>query len=514
MDCIEWDFPVGQQLTASFESELEQSVPATKTISKRATRQRTLGACEPCRHSKKRCDGLYPCKRCQSTNRACAYLDSRARRSPPPPITDNEVSFFTPSPPPSLQVVRFSPTNSLLSEEAIERSYISLFFRQLYPMERVIGIDLSNFDRPQSKPILLQYYTAMASATRVFARDPTNVMHLNYERRARQLASELFDHVDIETALGLHLLSRHMLSYDLEQAEHLRDMSSSMCHRIQRRGGLEMATRARLLRLEMINIGIRRFYQPFGSDSETKRLITLAESTTDDTGFLRNILDLHHFGANFRSILQVDSEDFPDDHSISFRSISPDELHSLSKLLDQKVSLIVHRLVAPPNQIGLTLGALSMLRAVLLFAGGQTQGALVLLHQVIEVLESNSHFWSQTSPHLPDLIHVCFLVAYLSKDYDLASKMNGIQHRLLEFFPSTIGDCLHDQALLSSLPPADDLDDLLLPLSPSHEKCEMVLSKNGGKASPVESPSLWLNWPDNLHSPSFEEMLLSSFVSH
>ena len=111
----------------------------------------------------------------------------------------------------------------------MKRSYITLFFSQLYCVDKVLAIDLSSFDRPQSKPLLFQCFTALAGAMRVFDEDGK---HLDFENQARQLAGELFDHVDIETAIGMHLLGRHLLSHDFEKAEHFRDVASSMCKRI------------------------------------------------------------------------------------------------------------------------------------------------------------------------------------------------------------------------------------------------------------------------------------------
>jgi hypothetical protein len=338
----------------------------------------------------------------------------------------------------------------------MERSFISLFFRQLYCMDGLVGVDLSNYHRPHSKPLLLQYCAAMASATRVFAEDTKNKKYLSYEHEARQLASELFDQMDIETALGLHLLSHHMLAYDLEKAEHYRDLASSICHRLQERVGLDGDIRTRISRLELVNAGVRPFHHPLGSSSEYQRLAELsmnASETPESEGVRQILLDLLHFAKEFRSLIQEDYETSVG-HQVLFRAITPDQLVCLTGILDQKISFLAQKVLSSSE--GLVRGALCLVRTIILYSGGQTREALDQLRQAIVVLVANRHLWSFTSPHLADLFHMCFLVAFSVRDHALASTLNQFQHDLVEFFPASVGDCVRDAALLLSITSPDE----------------------------------------------------------
>jgi hypothetical protein len=387
----------------------------------------------------------------------------------------------------------------------MRRSYVSLYFSQLYCMESAIGIDLSSYFTPKSKPLLLQSYTVMAGATRVFAEDPSNSQHLDFEYKARQLASELFDHVDIETAVGLHLLSHHTMTHDFEKAEHYRDMASSMCHRIKRRGGLDMGTRSRLLRLEMINSSLRRFYQPLRVvASDYDRMMEEAQSITDPTGSLENLVPLLHFIAMFRSIIIDTRSIHPNGPPISFRPISDEEMFRLGKVFDEKVSSIVHRVFAPPNQTGLTTACLDMVKAIFFFAGNRTRDALALLHQASGLLEQSIHFWPYTSSHLADLVHMCFLVAFTARNRSLASTFNRFQHLLMVLFPSTSSDCLRDEALLATIPKSEETDNLWS--SDSSEHCSLGSIRTTEKTGTPSQEAFSLAWMEG-NVPSFEEIL-------
>ena len=313
--------------------------------------------------------------------------------------------------------------------------------------------------------------------------------HLDFENQARQLAGELFDHVDIETAIGIHLLARHMLACDYEKAEHFRDMASSMCKRIKGRV-LDPSSRARLLRLEIVNSALRRFYQPLLGHVASDYSRMMEEAPNDSTGHLENLLPLLSFGLSFIGIFQQTDVAYANASSLSFRLVAPEEILVFSQLLEEKVSPILHRVCSPPNQARLTSCALDMVRAIILFAGTRREEALVILHQASVLLEENAHFWPYASPHLADLVHVCFVVAFSVQDYDLARTFNRLQHSFAKFFPSTTSNCLRDEVLLSTIPGSVGYT----PCKPEHEN------------PPLMNSSLdWMgdNFEDILHFPLF-----------
>ena len=218
-----------------------------------------------------------------------------------------------------------------------------------------------------------------------------------------------------------------------------------------------------------------------------------AQSITDPSGHSERLLPLLHFGYSIRSVFQDVSSPPPNAASLSFRLIAPEEALHLSQLFQMDVSPIIQQVFAPPNQASLTGCALSMVEAIVLFAGSRTGEAVAILQQASGVLEENARFWPYASSHLADLVHVCFEVAVSVRDYVLARTLNSLQHELGKFFPSTMVNCLRDEVLLAAIQGSGEYSHL----SPFKQ------DKNTSLLNGSKLPSAPLDWVGD----SFDDIL-------
>merc|ERR1712137_235681 len=83
-----------------------------------------------------------------------------------------------------------------------------------------------------------------------------------------------------------------------------------------------------------------------------------------------------------------------------------------------------------PSQYEDIFGAFcTMLKTVILFAGGQEKEALGLLHRAVDVMEVNLDLMFASDVAVMDCFHLCFLVAYTARDVPLMKRIQAIQVR-------------------------------------------------------------------------------------
>ena len=219
--------------------------------------------------------------------------------------------------------------------------------------------------------------------------------------------------------------------------------------------------------MELINATLRRFYQPLGTKNDYERL-KLVAGQTDLPESLATLHDLHQFAFLFRGIVFEEGQRNVFVDAPRYRMISQEDQRLLSRILDQRISQLVHKVWAPTSE-DLARAALSLVQTVILFAAGRAQEALQILRETVLILEANTHLWPFASPRLPDLIHMNFLMTLSLGDHSLSATLNRFQHQLLDYFPSTEIDFLSDESLLvsayphyySSLPIAKEISDFL-----------------------------------------------------
>ena len=178
-------------------------------------------ACDNCRKTKQRCDGNSPCIRCQNKNKTCAYSPTSLR---------GKRKFS------DLDIVKIE-NNSIINSNynimtsSIERKYLDAYFSYMKPPMLFHGINYDNLLNLQGNDgKSLQFNIAIATAARSFG---DNAVSTNFEKKARQLAAELFDQFTLDTARGFSMLSYHYSGQDNYLSQHYRDLTISICKRLQ-----------------------------------------------------------------------------------------------------------------------------------------------------------------------------------------------------------------------------------------------------------------------------------------
>ena len=411
----------------------ERLFPPEKEITKRS--RRPGQACERCRAGKRRCDGLYPCQRCQAADKTCIY---------PPPKSKKDKSIPNEGP------ETVSQSDSFLVASAQSRMYIDIFFNRIYGIRKLMNIDMRKYERPTDKAILLQFYSAAASTRRAFG----NLEDNGFEGRARSLASELFDDISEETALGFHLLSYLVRSRDSEKGIHFREIASSMSRQLLRSHELSTESRSRLIGLEVMNQGLRPIYDPEMSRTEFDRVARQArqvvESGLGSESVMRDLMAFFSFGYEFRRLFEETDLD-PSYGAISLRNVSPEQLQELSKLIDGQVGQFIRDMLIAPSHSELTSAFSAMGKAVILYAGHCADDALKQLYQSIGVIEKKLHIFPSFSSMVAELFHLSFLVAYSCGENFLASTFHRFESLLANFVPASQRIVDRDSLLLQSM---------------------------------------------------------------
>ena len=351
--------------------------------------RRPTRACDTCRHSKKRCDGLFPCSRCTVTARACTYSAPKRRK---PRATGNHPSRSSapsshepgtaPSQPgPQHFQVKLDPSNTLLSQQVTAQSFLNVFFERIYVINKMMDLDIRQFERPSSKPVLLQFYAAVATSSRALS--PHGSEYRMFESQARQLAGELFDDLHEETAVGFHLLAFFAHGEDFARGSHYREMSKSMCQRLLERRDLSEESRMRLVRLEIMNASLRGIQDVATArdyDQVSHQASMLPPMAGGDCLPLEELLAMFSFRTRFASLFNVEEAPF---ESLAIRPLLLEEIREFSRMIDHHVQWFVQDKLVAPNQVDLAYATFCIFKTVILYAGHRAQDALVLLKQAI-----------------------------------------------------------------------------------------------------------------------------------
>jgi len=359
---------------------------------------------------------------------------------------------------------------------------MNLFFDRMYLVNKVVPIPMSQFDRPTSKPVLLQFYTAAAAASRAFGGTTGQQTYRNFEQRAHQLASELFDHISEETAIGFHLLSYFTRGEDTIRANHYRDVTTSLCRRLMRLQATSHESRDRLLRLQMVSITLGPVDDPDMTVSEYTEIVDKAQSfvtpSPHPSGHGAPAVDISHppppavpasprdilpmselipmfvFGFKFRYIFEERAEDQDREH-LTFRTgLQTSELNDLIFMVDEQIHRFVENKLVPPYLADLTRVCFHLYKVLVLFAGADEEESLALLRQCVPIIETNLHLLPCFPATMIELFHLCFLVAFFRQDYFLANKISGFQRRIADFLPAGRPLMQQDMERLKSLSPS------------------------------------------------------------
>lgn len=415
----------------------------TKTI-----RKRQSCACEGCRNSKKKCDGQLPCARCKKAGKICIYPERRTNKK-------KELAQLTPG---------------SMHEISVTRKYFELFFDGINPIRMFsTNLDIGNFERPISKPILLQYNAILASAIRSFSNTPQ--AYQIFENRARQLAGELMDDFSFETALGFELLTFHYWGEDETKSTHFREITLSICKRILQKTN-DPKVKAQILRLIVAATGTR------GINKQLQELLGIANNLTrlrleDNSSpmYYSNQIDQQSYYScnpfhvnliqnNENNVNKLDDTCFNDDELltwINFRTkmadlIFPpdDDVNSINpfnenvdkvkvlellKQADLVGSFMDRHFTSTKNKICHNIIRL-LIHTFLFYASGDKMTALYSLSNVVGVIQTHNYVLTILGPFIISFMHIAFRIAFLENDFNLALQITKFQKQLASTMPS------------------------------------------------------------------------------
>ena len=287
---------------------------------------------------------------------------------------------------------------------------------------------MSQFDQPTDRPVLLQLYSAAANASRAYGGSIGSSLYRSFEDRAQQLARELFDDISPQTAFGFHLLSYHTRGRDISKSNHYRDLANSMCDQLLRSKSLTQQTRDHVLRIKLINHGLRDLTDP-GPNLE-------AEAPGDLSSVANQLLEVNKLMARFRCMVAVVVRE-NESHELVLRSLTLEQAQEGCQVIDNTMDWFQSTQLIPPEYDDIVSALTSMLKTIILFAGGQEKEAIGLLHRAVDVMELNLNLMFASDIGVMECFHFCFLVALAAGDIPLMQKIQGLQGPFSIVLPST-----------------------------------------------------------------------------
>lgn len=432
----------------------------TKSIVKRRT-----CACDCCRSSKKKCDGELPCARCKARSKICTYSTRQARKKKKKDDTTESSAVNQ-----STHQLAINSTQTALSDLATTRKYFELYFESINPI-RLFSNDLQieNFDKPTSKPILLQYNSILASATRIFAN--RSQAYQIFENRARQLAGELLDDFTFDTALGFELLTFHFWGEDETKTSHFRDITLSLCKRIHREASDPKSVN-QILRLIVAAAGMRDITQPsdemvcIANKLKQLQLETTKPSQQNQNSFTystpqndqmytcfndEELLIWVGLRSRLADVLFLNEAEEKKSNINPFKeNIDPNKLGEIY-ILTKKIGLVMEKHFNSPKNMISHQVCQYLLNSFLLFAAGQGKNALAYISKAMDIYDTHEYILIMTGPFIIGFVHLAFRIAFLENDIILANRISGIQRKLADIMPSGKAVMEEDMLLLKSI---------------------------------------------------------------
>ena len=396
--------------------------------------QRQSCACDCCRRSKRKCNGQSPCDRCQASGKLCTYSPQKRRTVPKSKAIENQSII---------------PMDSHLTDTALSRQYLSLYFDRVNPVHIIVNVDTSQYDQIKSKSQLLQYNAILASATRAFGEGKS---YRSFENRARQLALELADDFSYDTAFGFNLLAFHLWGEDNERALHYRNITFSLCDSILKRDKRQNNNTAHTLRLKLMTSGISHFEstglaEALSVKEELENIQDGEEGLTSN----RDLYDMISSRFKIHTMLfkDVDAEEFFKD---LFKRITPFQQDEMMQTIRTCENSFSKKWTSLYNHKIMIAGLIYFLQAVVCHCGNNTDAALTYIRQLIGLFDSNPDFITTSStPIFITTCHMLFLIAFKAGDYGLANRISGYQRKIADLLPSCREIMERDMELLKSV---------------------------------------------------------------
>ena len=391
----------------------------SSTTTRGVTKSRQKSACDRCRARKKRCDGQFPCDRCQQANLGCSFTDAANRvRNIPDVLSKIQASQFTVETRKKLLQAYFDCSNPIV-----------LFNSDHFSVD--------NFLQPNSKQLTLQLMAILATSSRCMGETHTVILAL--EKQSRDLAAELMDDFTFTTAMGFHLLSYHFWGQDEILSSHYKEITLSLC-----RHGRMMPKNSsdfdKLRELQIATLGIQNVNYK-NITEELSRIIPNGKHT-------QGTAQITHW-----ALLRAQAVKYLLVHdnvgtTAAFSPINQQAIAELNYLIRE-----VYKNLVNSSRISKELAdAIHELYGGLLeYVSGNRGKGILQLERASQLFSSNTNMVAISDPFYIYMFHSAFHIAYLEQNLDLATSINQIQSILAGVLPSAQIILQRDNVLLARM---------------------------------------------------------------
>jgi len=297
-----------------------------------------------------------------------------------------------------------------------------------------------------------------------------------------------------QTAIGYYLFAFHLWGENDIRACHYRDITRSLCKRIEQTGRNINKTVMFMLELGTLSIGelsgfpcrnslqfektLSRFEGVMGQESQKTFSILHLVSKLLKTVFICN----DNSNAEFSDVTE-------DPMNVPFQDVDPKECDTMLPIIDQVYTLIRETEILGDERYAHAEIFAFMHKASLFFATKKFPFALSSVRQLVELLETNG-LQSFYSPQFISVCHLLFFISVTLKDYTLANRITGLQRKLATKLPVALPTLTMEMDLLRAANDTIETHNNLLSSKPQEFSPEITSSSftSSPHQSNAESP--------------------------
>ena len=380
---------------------------------------RRYSTCNACRESKKKCDRKNPCSRCVIKGTRCFYTAKIRTKS-------EELFNIT-----------------------LRRRYIEAYLEGANPFIMLSDVSVSTFDNPTTDAKRLQYHAILASSTRSFGVPKSIYEH--FEREAKRLANKLTKEYSYNTTLGFSLLSYHLWGENNTLSLEYRDKANELCIKALSNKKNQMDNEM-LKVLHNFIIGLPKIPDS-QKEKDLKKFISESEYNIDNDytiSIFQNLSSkaaiwalLHCYLDRYLYAYEGTNNPFNklDDHSFeSFgRIMKLTEINFRSETNQTAQTSLPSLLIRVGSGI---------VKSLILYIRGDVISAFHILDEAVDIFTVNDYLVGIGGPQYIIMFHSIFLMSLKEKKYDFANRINKLQQKQKEIFPSARDTVNKDTILL------------------------------------------------------------------
>lgn len=412
-------------------------------------RKRQSCACDLCRKAKKKCDGNSPCSRCTSRKKICTYSPFARHSKKTKELSSKAKTTF------KTQQQAIQMSNNLACTH-----YVDLYSSRLNPAINFIGVSRNSLGSPQTKSELLQYNAVLATSARYLGEKN---LYASFEKRARQLASELMEDFTYETVIGFYLFSFHLWGESDDKACHYRDITKSIFKRTPMNTCDQ--TSSALLKLNIFSINELGCIPNHKSIRDTiSQLVGIPDSELKSfIVFLVNWLTkLHSYFGSCENDGSIKMEDAVVNQQANTSEETFQELFLGAEELHQRCK----KYFGINSDMNSTIDVMRLMHFALVYYGARKMREC--FEQIVEVLKRlENPVSSGFTPYFVNAMHFLFVIAFRERKYTIANRISGVVRNIALVLPSAVKILGIQMDMLRCVNLADEDKSIPLPDFPS-----------------------------------------------